>query len=171
VYDFSVADDFFLCYFFLVFCGGEQENHFNGTCPSHAVFNACMHLVNVSVSYNEFSGPVLEPNTVLPSNLSFLLMAYNKFSGAIPAAMGASMNLLSFLDLSNNSLAGDVPAALTTKATTGTQINLSFNSLNVTKQPSQPGYGLFNCNPQVPNPKSQHSQFLPPMQMLLRTLP
>ncbi|KAG0556393.1 hypothetical protein KC19_11G050500 [Ceratodon purpureus] len=132
-----------------------QDNHFNGTFPSHAVFNSCTHLVNVSLSYNEFSGPVLEPNTVLPSNLSFLLMAYNKFSGSIPAAMGGAMSLLRFLDLANNSLTGEVPAEVTTKASTA-QINLSFNSLNVTKQTSQPGYGLFNCNPKEVNCTEYH---------------
>ena len=134
-----------ICVFF-----NYQENHFNGTFPSQAVFNSCVNLVNVSVSYNDFTGPVLEPNTMLPNNLSFLLMAYNQFSGPIPPELGlfnssfTSVSNLQFLDLFNNSLTGNVPPLPNT-----TQINLSFNSLNVTKQPGQPGYGLFDCNPQV----------------------
>jgi len=118
-----------------------------------------MSLVNVSLSYNNFDGPVLEPNTTLPSNLSLLLMSYNKLSGPIPSALGESNNL-QFLDLANNSLTGDVPAEVTNKATgTSAQINLSFNFLNVSyHNDSQPGFGLFTCHPQVLH--CLHSYFL-----------
>lgn len=125
-----------------------QMNNFSGVFPSHGIFNSCMSLVNVSISNNFFSGPVLEPNTTLPTNLTFLLMSNNHFSGAIPAAMGDPTISLQYLDLSSNSLSGEVPTQVTGKARVA-QINLSFNSLKVTKLPSKPGFGLFNCLPEV----------------------
>lgn len=127
-----------------------QENNFNGTFPSRDIFNSCPSLVNVSVSYNNFDGPVLEPNAMLPANLSRLLMSYNQFSGPFPSAMVELGNSLKFLDLANNSLTGDVPAGVANKLASGAQINLSFNSLNVSRDNStQPGFGLFTCHPQV----------------------
>nr|PNR33871.1 hypothetical protein PHYPA_023687 [Physcomitrium patens] len=127
-----------------------QMNNFSGVFPSHGIFNSCMSLVNVSISNNFFSGPVLEPNTTLPTNLTFLLMSNNHFSGAIPAAMGDPTISLQYLDLSSNSLSGEVPTQVTGKARVA-QINLSFNTLKVTKLPSKPGFGLFNCLPEDNN--------------------
>lgn len=105
-----------------------------------------MSLLNVSLSYNNFDGPILEPNASLPANLSLLLMSYNKFSGPVPSVLGQSHSL-QFLDLANNSLTGEVPAEVISQAG---QINLAFNSFNVSfRNDSRPGFGLFTCNSQV----------------------
>jgi hypothetical protein len=128
----------------------QQENNFNGSFPSGQIFNSCLSLVNVSLSYNEFTGPVLEEGATLPVNLTFLLMSYNNFSGSIPSAIGGTTKL-QFLDLAFNNLSGNVPPEVLSKLTTApsAQINLSFNKLNVSKQSTQPGFGLFTCSPQV----------------------
>lgn len=140
-----------------------QENQFNGSFPSREIYRSCPLLAAVSVSYNRLDGPVLEPGTSLPFNLSFLLMSYNNFSGSIPIAIlgeqTTNSSSLQYLDLSKNTLTGEVPFEITSRAATkAVQINLSFNKLNVPQaQSSSLSFALFNCLPQVSDQPQQIS--------------
>ncbi|XP_065873542.1 receptor-like protein EIX2 [Euphorbia lathyris] len=71
------------------------------------VFPVCSNLESVSLSNNNFSGPILSDIGRMIVNTSVLELSGNSFTGEIPASF-TEMKKLSNLDLSNNDLIGEI---------------------------------------------------------------
>jgi Leucine-rich repeat (LRR) protein len=85
-----------------------------------------IYMVNLDLSYNNFSGNIPEEISTLVK-LKNLNLSWNTFSGKIPENIGFLAQVES-LDLSHNELSGEIHASLSA-LTSLSRLNLSYNNL------------------------------------------
>ncbi|KAG7651654.1 Leucine-rich repeat [Arabidopsis thaliana x Arabidopsis arenosa] len=108
-------------------------NNFSGELP-RSLLTGCFSLVNLQLSHNSFSGPILPIQTRLTS-LIVLRMHNNLFTGEIGVGFRTLVNL-SIFDASNNRLTGLISSSIPPDSSYLMMLLLSNNLLEGTLPPS-----------------------------------